>query len=150
MNTGDRLRDAIVRHIQGWQQSEIQIKTEKPVGFRFIGKPRKLDIILQHEGKYLGIEAKYQGVGGTAYQKLQYALDDLTVCPIPAIIIFAGKEIVQDIKARLIGSGRAIEVEFKMPVESDPSKDYIEDEYNLLRQRIYIELGLDWFPHLQS
>ncbi|MGI9951364.1 hypothetical protein V3F56_03295 [Moorellaceae bacterium AZ2] len=48
-------------------------------------------------------------------------------------------------KTKLILSGRGIEVSFLSSDEQDPEKDRIEDPHLLLRQRVYIELGLDWF-----
>jgi len=140
---GDRLRDAIVRYIESWQE-EIEILTEKPVGYRFVKTPRTVDIILKHKEKYLGIEAKIQEEGGTAYQKLSYALDDCITCPIPTIIVFSGAEIKDDMKSKLILSGIGVEVKFR-PSAKKPSNDKIEDTKKLLRQRVCIELGLDWF-----
>jgi len=140
---GERFKQAIVRYVAE-HNDKIKILQEKPVGYRFVNNPRQLDIILQHEGKYLGIEAKYQETPGTAYQKLHYTLDDCKVCPIPTIIIFAGPEIKDDIKSKLITSGYGLEVKF-VPDASDPSKDSIIDQDHLFLQRVYIELGLDWF-----
>jgi hypothetical protein len=139
----ERFKHAIADYIAK-HNDKIKILKEKPVGYRFVKTPRYLDIILQYEGKYLGIEAKYQESAGTAYQKLSYTLDDCKVSPIPTIIVFAGPEIKDDIKSKLITSGYGLELEFKADA-SDPSKDEIIDKNNLLLQRVYIELGLDWF-----
>lgn len=118
----------------------ISILIEKPVGFRFVNTARKLDIILKCENKYLGIEeAKIQESAGTAYQKLSYTLDDCRACPIPTIIVFAGEAIKDDMKSKLITSGIGIEVIY------DSKNDCIVDRDSLFRQRVYIELGLDWF-----
>jgi hypothetical protein len=92
----------------------------------------------------MGIEAKLQETQGTAYQKLSYTLEDCKACPIPTIIVFAGNGIREDMRTKLITSGYGIEIKFH-PDDTDPAMDFIEDPYNLLRQRIYIELGLDWF-----
>lgn len=86
---GDRFREAIIRYIASLNE-DIEILREKPVGYRFVGTPRVLDIVLRHNGKYMGIEAKLQETAGTAYQKLNYALEDCFACPIPTIIVFAG------------------------------------------------------------
>lgn len=103
-----------------------------------------MDIVLQYEGKYLGIETKYQETSGTAYQKLEYALADTEACPIPTIIVFAGEGIQLDMKSRLVTSGKGIEVKLRKN-DSNSANDMIEDLKGLLKQRIYIELGLDWF-----
>lgn len=135
---GNKFRDAIAREVRSWGEN-IDILTEKPVGFRFVNTPRKLDIILKYDVKYLGIEAKIQESAGTAYQKLSYTLDDCIACPIPTIIVFAGDEIKDDMKSKLITSGIGIEVSY------DNINDCIKDKDLLFRQRVYIELGLDWF-----
>lgn len=142
-NKGSRFRDALVRYIRSWEE-DIDILIEKPVGYRFLGNPRKLDIVLRHGGRYLGIEAKLQETSGTAYQKLSYALDDCFSCPIPTIIVFSGSGIKDDMKSKLVTSGKGLEVGF-LPNEDNPELDSIEDHHNLLRQRVSIELGLDWF-----
>ncbi|NPV71027.1 MAG: hypothetical protein HPY55_10340 [Firmicutes bacterium] len=138
-----RFRRAIVRYIGSWD-APIGVREEKNVGYRFVGTPRKLDIVLGCRGKYLGIEAKLQEGPGTAYQKLSYTLEDARACPVPVIIVFSGSGIKDDMKAALITSGIGIEVGFK-PHESDEAQDSIIDHHSLLRQRVYIELGLDWF-----
>lgn len=141
-NRGNDFRDAIINEIESWEV-EIDILKEKPVGLRFLNTPRKLDIVLKytngHESRYLGIEAKLQQTSGSAYQKLSYALDDCKACPIPTIIVFAGDFIKDDMKSKLITSGIGIEVKY------DDENDCIIDEKSLFRQRVYIELGLDWF-----
>ncbi len=114
-NIGDQFRDAIVEYIEKWNQKEnlgIDVAKEKPVGFRFVNTPRKIDIVLHRNGKFMGIEAKYQGGLGTAYQKLIYALEDCKSSPIPTIIVFSGNGIKDDIKSKLIMSSLGIEVGF--------------------------------------
>jgi hypothetical protein len=140
---GDRFREAIIRYINSWGE-EIEVLREKPVGYRFVGTPRVLDIILRRGGRYMGIEAKLQETAGTAYQKLSYALEDCLACPIPTIIVFSGAGIKEDMKTKLVLSGKGIEVNF-IPKDDDPQEDKIEDPGLLFRQRVYIELGLNWF-----
>ncbi|HBT47936.1 MAG TPA: hypothetical protein DEA73_08710 [Peptococcaceae bacterium] len=132
-----RFRDAIIRYVNSWGE-DIEVLKEKPVGYRFVGTPRVLDIVLRHGGRYMGIEAKLQESSGTAYQKLSYALEDCLACPIPTIIVFAGGGIREDMKTKLILSGRGIEVSFLSSDEQDPEKDRIEDPHLLLRQRVLL------------
>ncbi|HHW17852.1 MAG TPA: hypothetical protein GXX30_02990 [Firmicutes bacterium] len=138
----NRFHKAIVRYIQSWG-TNIQVREQVNVGYRFVGTPRKVDIVLGYEGKYLGIEAKLQESEGTAYQKLSYTIADCKRCPIPMLIVFSGRGINDEIKAELIMSGIGIEVKFEAD-DSDPTNDRIEDPYSLFRQRVYIELGLNW------
>ena len=58
--------------------------------------------------------------------------------PIPSIIVFSGRYIRDDMKAKLISSGHGIEVGYE--------NGAIADRYELLKQRIYIELGDELFP----
>ncbi len=135
MSRANRFRDAIADYIRSWNE-DIDIVLEKIVGYRFVDTPRKVDIVLHRKGRYLGIEAKLQEGSGTAYQKLSYTIEDCLSAPIPMIIVFSGKGIKQDMKAKLISSGIGIEVGF--------DGERIIDKHGILRQRVYIELGLNW------
>jgi len=140
-STGKKFRDELEAYIISWGE-EIEILREKPVGWRFVDRARKLDLILRRGDKYLGIEAKCQsGPGGTADQKLIYSLEDAKSSPIPTLVVFTGP-ITADIKAKLITSGLGLEVEY-LP-ENLPGQR-IRDPHDLFRQRVCIELGLDWF-----
>jgi len=138
--TGRLFREEIKSYILSWNE-DIEILEERAVGWRFVGTPRKLDLVLKHSDRYLGIEAKYQSGGGTVDQKLIYALEDARSSPIPTLVIFAG-EMTNDIKAKLITSGLGLEV--KYDPDAPPGKR-LDDTGKLFRQRVYIELGLDWF-----
>ncbi len=134
-NRGNEFRKAIVDYIKSWGEP-IEIEEEKIVGYRFVNTPRKVGIVLHYKGRYLGIEAKLQETGGTAYQKLSYTIEDCKSAPIPMIIVFAGEGIKQDMKAKLISTGIGIEVKF--------NGSEIEDPNCIFKQRVYIELGLNW------
>lgn len=156
-SNGDEFRDYIVEYIKSWGE-ELQIDKEKHVGMRFVGTPRKIDIVIRNpkNGKAMGIECKFQMTGGTNYEKFSYALEDCLAAPIPCIIVFAGEEIRIDMQSKLITSGIGIEVGFLFDdldkLSGKPQKDWrvteIVDPANMLRQRAYMELGLDWFPYL--
>ncbi len=136
-NPGDLFRDALIEEIREWCIKDLHLYRELFVGSRFVGKKRKLDIILQYGNRYLGIEAKFQGTSGTAYQKLSYALEDVRKTPIPTIIVFSGEGIEEDVKAQLISSGMGIEVEWT-------DVDGFNSGLDVFKQRVLIELGLDW------
>lgn len=91
----------------------------------------------------MAIECKLQLTAGTAFEKFSYALDDCMASPIPTILVFAGDFIRDDMKSKLIMSGHGIEVKF---VEQEDGSFVLEDYKNMLKQRCYIELGLNWFP----
>jgi len=142
-NNGTRFRDALVREIESWNEG-ITVLTERYVGYRFLNNVRQIDIVLKFGNKHMGIEAKLQQTPGTAYQKLSYTLDDVKNCPIPTIIVFSGPGIKDDMKSKLIVSGFGLEVKY-IEDTTNSVNDTIEDYRSLFRQRIYIELGLDWF-----
>ena len=148
-NDGNVFRDKIAELIKSWDPENLEVLTEKHVGLRFVNTPRKLDVIVKSKttGKIMAIEAKLQRTPGSAYEKLSYALDDCLASPIPTIIVFAGKEIRSDMRSKLITSGIGVEVGYKLE-ENHISE--IVDPLNLLRQRVYIALGMDWFPFAPS
>lgn len=131
-------RNAVLEEIWSWQVPGLKLYKEAFVGLRFIGVRRYIDIVLQHGARTLGLECKVQESGGTADQKLLYALEDVQHAPIPVIIVFTGEAITQDLKARLILSGKGIEVEW------DPAAGRLTQNADLLQQRVFMELGLDW------
>ena len=145
-NHGNRFKEAVKRYIESWGEN-IEIKEETILGYRFVNVPRKMDLILRNKNnRYLAIECKLQETSGTAYQKLSYALDDVKSCPVPTIIVFAGNEIKPDMKSKLIMSGYGVEVEFI--VGKDPPRDKIKDFHNILRETVYIKLGMDFFKFM--
>lgn len=143
-NAGNIFRDAVVEYIESWGEP-LEILKEVNVGYRFVNTPRKLDIVVRNveNNKYIGIECKIQLTAGSAYEKISYALEDCLSSPIPTVLVFAGKHIRDDMKSKLVMSGIGIEVEYNEIAEEQFE---LKDNYNLLKQRCYIELGLNWFP----
>lgn len=144
-NYGNLFRDRVTEYINSWGE-ELEVLQEVNVGSRFVGTPRKLDIVIRNKSnnKTMAIECKVQLTQGTAYEKFTYALEDCIAAPIPTILVFAGAHIREDMKSKLIMSGRGIELNFDANANGDTI--VFEDRNNLLRQRCYIELGLNWFP----
>lgn len=143
-NKGNVFRDAVTDYIRSWNE-ELEVLQEVNVGYRFVNSPRKLDIVIRNRSnnKFMAIECKLQLTAGTAFEKFSYALDDCMASPIPTILVFAGDFIRDDMKSKLIMSGHGIEVKF---VEQEDGSFVLEDYKNMLKQRCYIELGLNWFP----
>ena len=142
-NPGNAFRNCIKEYINRWG-APLEVLQEVNVGYRFVGRLRKMDIVIRNKenNRYLAIECKVQLTGGTAYEKLFYTLEDCGSVPVPTIIVFAEPEIRDDMKSKLVMSGRGIEVEFDMQGES---VTHFNDPNDLLKQRCYIELGLNWF-----
>lgn len=143
-NMGNSFRDAVTEYIKSWGEP-LEVLQEVNVGYRFVNTPRKLDIVIRNtqNNKFIAIECKLQLTPGTAFEKFSYALDDCITSPIPTILVFAGDYIRDDMKSKLIMSGHGIEIKY---VESRDGEYEIIDFKNMLKQRCYIELGLNWFP----
>lgn len=143
-NMGNSFRDAVTEYIKSWGES-LEVLQEVNVGYRFVNTPRKLDIVIRNtqNNKFMAIECKLQLTPGSAFEKFSYALDDCLASPIPTIMVFAGDYIRDDMKSKLIMSGHGIEVKY---VEKKDGEYELIDFKNLLKQRCYIELGLNWFP----
>jgi len=136
-NPGANFRDDLINEIFNWKIPDLHLYKETWVGSRFVGQKRFLDIVLECRGRTLGIEAKTQQTEGTAYQKLAYATDDLKKAPIPCLLVFSGTGIAPDVKAQLISSGIGLEIGW------EPEKGF-GNGLEILRQRVLIQLGLDW------
>ncbi len=143
-NYGNMFRNTIRDYINSWG-APLEVIQEVNVGSRFVSTPRKLDIVIRNKenNRYMAIECKVQLTDGTAYEKFSYALDDCIASPIPTILVFAGDKIRDDMKSKLIMSGQGLEVKFSVDENENIT---FSDPHNLLRQRCYIELGLNWFP----
>ncbi len=143
-NMGNSFRNAVEDYIKSWDEP-LEVLHEVNVGLRFVNTPRKLDIVIRNKNnnKFMAIECKLQLTSGTAFEKFSYALDDCIASPIPTILVFAGDFIRDDMKSKLIMSGHGIEIQY---TEQADGSYLLSDFKNLLRQRCYIELGLNWFP----
>jgi len=136
-NPGSNFRDSLINEIFHWHIPDLHAYKEAWVGSRFVGQKRFFDIVLEHKGRSLGIEAKTQQTEGTAYQKLTYAVEDVKRAPIPALLVFSGNGIAPDVKAQLISSGVGLEIEW------EPEKGFGQG-VDILKQRVLLELKLDW------
>ena len=143
-NKGNKFRDDVTEYIKSWNEP-LEVLQEVNVGYRFVNTPRKLDIVLRNteNNKFMAIECKLQLTSGSAFEKFSYALDDCLASPIPTILVFAGDYIRDDMKSKLIMSGHGIEVKY---TENKNGEFELIDSKNLLKQRCYMELGLNWFP----
>lgn len=143
-NMGNNFRDAVTEYIMSWGEN-LEVLQEVNVEYRFVNTPRKLDIVIRNveNNRFMAIECKLQLTAGTAFEKFSYALDDCLASPIPTILVFAGSYIRDDMKSKLIMSGHGIEVEYR---EEEDGQYRLVDFKNMLKQRCYIELGMNWFP----
>lgn len=92
--TGNEYADLIAAYLaKNYGQRGLQIYREVSLGKSIIGKNRKIDILAVHHesSRALGIECKYQGVAGTADEKIPYTLADLEAMHVPAFLAYAGE-----------------------------------------------------------
>ena len=112
----------------------LEVKLQVRVARRIWGAIRKIDVVLTHPEtrKTLGIECKYQSVGGTAEEKIPATVQDIAAWPIPGLIVFSGDGFSQNMKYFLISTGKAIEVSelrawlclfFGLPLEDQVDKE---------------------------
>ncbi len=90
----------------------LESKQQVRVARRIWGAIRHIDVVLTHPQtrKTLGIECKFQGVTGTAEEKIPSVIQDIAAWPIPGLVVFAGAGFTENMKLFLISTGKAVEV----------------------------------------
>lgn len=91
----------------------LQAREQVIVARRIWGARRRIDVVLTDPvtRKTLGIECKFQGVEGTAEEKIPSVIQDIAAWPIPGIVVFAGEGFTENMKSFLISTGKAVEYE---------------------------------------
>ncbi len=89
----------------------LETKQQVRVARRIWGAVRHIDVVLTHPQtrKTLGIECKFQGVPGTAEEKIPSVINDISAWPIPGLVVFAGQGFTENMKLFLISTGKAVE-----------------------------------------
>ena len=89
----------------------LESKQQVRVARRIWGAIRHIDVVLTHPQtrKTLGIECKFQGVPGTAEEKIPSIISDIAAWPIPGLVVFAGSGFTDNMKLFLISTGKAVE-----------------------------------------
>lgn len=95
----------------------LEAKEQVRVARRIWGAVRKIDVVLTHPDtrKTLGVECKYQGVTGTAEEKIPSVIEDIGAWPIPGIVVFAGEGFTENMKMFLVSTGKAVEFDELKP-----------------------------------
>ena len=88
----------------------LRVGKQIRVGRRLWGAERRIDLVLRHpdSGGSLGIECKYQGVSGSAEEKIPATIQDIAAWPIPGIVVFAGPGFSDNMRAYLHSTGKAV------------------------------------------
>ena len=81
------------------------------VARRIWGAKRNIDVVLSGPvtRRTLGIECKFQAVGGTAEEKIPSTIQDIAAWPIPGIVVFSGGGFTENMRAYLVSTGKAVE-----------------------------------------
>ena len=89
----------------------LETKQQVRVARRIWGAVRHIDVVLIHPQtrKTLGVECKFQGVPGTAEEKIPSVINDIAAWPIPGLVVFAGKGFSENMKLFLVSTGKAVE-----------------------------------------
>lgn len=125
---GDELVQAVAKlgAVLGLETTE-QVRVAR----RIWGARRHIDVILTHPQtrKTLGVECKFQSVGGTAEEKIPATVQDISAWPIPGIVVFAGAGFTENMRSFLLSTGKAVEFEevepwlrlfFGLPLQRGP------------------------------
>lgn len=91
----------------------LVVRTEVRVGRRLWGAVRKIDLVLtdRETRRTLGIECKFQGLKGTAEEKIPAVVQDIAAWPIPGIVVIHGDGFSQNMRQFLISTGKAVYLE---------------------------------------
>ena len=89
----------------------LESRQQVRVARRIWGAIRHIDVVITHPQtrKTLGIECKFQGVTGTAEEKIPSVIRDIDAWPIPGLVVFAGDGFTANMKLFLISTGKAVE-----------------------------------------
>jgi hypothetical protein len=99
------------------QELGLEALSEVRVARRIWGAERYIDVILIHPQtrKTLGLECKFQGVRGTAEEKIPATIKDIDAWPIPGLVVFAGEGFTENMRSFLISTGKAVTFEELRP-----------------------------------
>jgi hypothetical protein len=93
----------------------LGLKTERQVrvGRRIWGAERRIDVVLKDPQTRvsLGVECKFQGGAGSAEEKIPATIEDIGAWPIRGLVVYAGEGFSANIKAFLLSTGKAVELD---------------------------------------
>jgi hypothetical protein len=108
VSNGDELVKAVA---QLARDLGLESRQQVRVARRIWGAIRHIDVVVTHPQtrKTLGIECKFQGVTGTAEEKIPSVIRDIDAWPIPGLVVFAGDGFTENMRLFLISTGKAVE-----------------------------------------
>jgi hypothetical protein len=107
---GDALELAVANLAQ---RLGLEVRRQVKVGRRLWGAERRIDVVVTEPAsrRRLGLECKFQGVPGTAEEKIPTTIQDISAWPIPGLVVFSGEGFSPYMRSFLIASGRSVELE---------------------------------------
>src|SRR5690606_19010197 len=106
VTSGAALRDKVA-DLGRWLGLDATI--EITVGRRLWGARRQIDVVLTEPvtRRRLGLECKFQGIRGTAQEKIPAIIEDIASWPIDGLVVFEGPGFTEDMKAYMVSTGKA-------------------------------------------
>lgn len=94
------------------EKLNLEVQLEVSFGHTIFGRRRRIDLLIQDQAHHrLAVECKYQGVSGTAEEKIVATMEDFKSLPIEGLIVFDGQGFSQGMRGYLMSTGRAIPLE---------------------------------------
>ena len=111
---GDELAKAVA---QVGRDLGLEAMEQVRVARRIWGAERYIDVVLTHPQtrKTLGLECKFQGVRGTAEEKIPATIKDIEAWPIPGLVVFAGEGFTENMQSFLVSTGKAVQFDELIP-----------------------------------
>ena len=91
----------------------LDVRRQVRVGRRLWGAERSIDVVVSRpaSNQSLGIECKWQGVGGSAEEKIPAIIQDIEAWPISGLVVFAGQGFSTNMTSYLHSTGKAVSFE---------------------------------------
>lgn len=107
VDSGARLQEAVTRLGLGLG---LEVREQVKVGRRLWGSERRIDVVLTHPSsrRSLGVECKFQGVGGTAEEKIPATISDIAAWPVAGLVVFEGEGFSPNMRSYLLSTGKAV------------------------------------------
>ena len=110
VGSGAQLQQAVV---ELGRRLGLEVREQVRVGRRLWGSERNIDVVMTHREsrRSLGIECKFQGVGGSAEEKIPATISDIAAWPVRGLVTFAGDGFSANMRSYLLSTGRAVELD---------------------------------------
>jgi len=91
----------------------LKVQRQVSVARRIWGAVRMIDVVLTDPATRLrlGVECKYQAVGGSAEEKIPAVVEDIGAWPIRGIIVISGEGFSDNMRSFLFSTGKVVELE---------------------------------------